>query len=398
MKIPGVVLLLVGALLIMSACGGGSSQNQSAQSPPVTPPSAQNFTTCSGQQVPNWRAPAFTSNYKTAISKLVSHYGSNPNIGYIRIGIGRGGEINLPQGWNDTSTACGQAFAAWGYTAGADASYTWNAYLKDMVQYEGSLNSPKKLLVSITPITGVGASVDDFLAPIAVNASLAFGNQGLQSSDITNYTANQACGGDWCNLFNQYTGQVAPLELQTLGQSCPPGAACSDQLSTLTGPLPPLLQFAVARHATSLELYYEDWLIAYNPNDPNHAANGASYQSAIETAGADPGVSLQVLFPPTTSGNPAYLPVQSYLLNNPVVDGAVFAVSWSDFDKGNGVYDFSITDAAIQPWINANKKVNLTLQNTTYGGSSCPGSGSNSNGSVGSNCAMPPWMWTLLGQ
>jgi hypothetical protein len=114
-------------------------------------------------------------------------------------------------------------------------------------------------------------------------------------------------------------------------------------------------------------------------------------------------VSLQVLFPPQ-SGGTDYSSVQTYLMTNPVVAGTVIDVDWSDFDIGNATagthtnYDFTITDTAIQPWIQAGKTVNLVLQNTTYGGSGCPQTGIGSNGSVGSNCAMPPWMWTALSQ
>jgi hypothetical protein len=90
-------------------------------------------------------------------------------------------------------------------------------------------------------------------------------------------------------------------------------------------------------------------------------------------------------------------------MTNPAVTGVVIDVDWSDMDLGNTsagthtAYDFTITDAAIQPWIAAGKTVNLVFQNTTYGGgNSCPANGIGSNGSVGNNCAMPPWMWTAL--
>jgi hypothetical protein len=107
---------------------------------------------------------------------------------------------------------------------------------------------------------------------------------------------------------------------------------------------------------------------------------------------------MQVLFPPNGPGDPDYAPVQTYLMNNPSVTGAVIAVEWSDFDMGNGLYDFTITDNTLQPWINAGKKVNLVLHNTSYGSSFCPGTGVGSNGTVASNCAVPRWMWTALGR
>jgi hypothetical protein len=263
---------------------------------------SDNVTTCgatgSTQQVPNYRASVFVSSYQAAMKELVEHYGTEGGVGYIRIGLGRGGEINLPSGWDDpsdTSVPCGADYTTkWGYTVGASSSDTWNEYLSSMLAYEASLSSPKQLMVSITPVTtkGVtGATVPDFLAPIAVANHIGFGNQGLQYSDIKNYPD---CGGDWCKLFAADTGKV-PLELQTFGESCPagydmcPGDSTSDKLSNATGSLVPLLPFAVMHDATILEVYYQDWLIAYDadttgPYAANHATYGVAYQSALEQA------------------------------------------------------------------------------------------------------------------
>ncbi|MDP9051591.1 MAG: hypothetical protein M3O31_12870 [Acidobacteriota bacterium] len=365
--------------------------------------STPNYTACSAQQVPNWRTTAFQSNYQAALQQLISHYGSNPSIGYIRVGLGRGGEINLPQGWNDsTSGACYRAYTTtWGYTAGADATFTWNAYLQSMVQYEGTLASPKQLLVSITPVTGTGILVDDFMAPIAVASGLSFGAQGLQASDISNYPN---CGADWCNLFARFPNTPV-REMQTLAQSCPVGTTCVNSLSSLTGPLDPLIPFALAHGSNDLEIYYQDWLIAYDSayaSSVGASSSSAAYQAAIKKAVGTSGVTVQLLFPPQV-GNPDYPAVQQYLMTNPAVIGVVIDIDWSDIDIGNASagthssYSFAIPDAVIQPWIAAGKTVNIVFQNTTYGGgSNCPATGFGSNGSVGSNCAMPPWMWTAL--
>ena len=85
-------------------------------------------------------------------------------------------------------------------------------------------------------------------------------------------------------------------------------------------------------------------------------------------------------------------------MNNPLVSGAVIAVEWSDFDLGNGRYDFTITDKPLQPWVSAGKQVNLVFHNTSYGSSFCPAAGVGSKKTVASNCAVPGWMWTVLGQ
>ena len=228
MKFPPLLVSISALLvlgLIMTACGGGGvSSNHVPRNPPPPPPppTGANYTTCAGQQVPNWQSDLFKNNYKPAIQALISNYASNPSVGYIRVGLGKGGEINLPQGWNDQSSgSCfGGYSGTWGYSVGGStpSSSTWNSYLAEMVGFEGSLNSPKTLLVSITPVNGASTATDDFIAPIAIANHMSFGNQGLQASDITDFPN---CGGDWCNLFAQYHPAIA--ELQTIGQSCPSG-------------------------------------------------------------------------------------------------------------------------------------------------------------------------------
>jgi len=402
MKFPRTLLKVSAVLMvaaIMTACGGVASSSRGVPRQPPPPPTGANYTTCNGQQVPNWQFSTFQTDYQAAITAFVNHYSSNSSVRYMRIGLGKGGEINLPQGWNDSSSgACyGGYSGTWGYTVGGSSanSSTWNTYLAGMVNYEANISTSKTLLVSITPITGSGTATDDFIAGVATPLGISFGNQGLESSDISNYPN---CGGDWCNLFGQYHPAIA--ELQTLGQSCPTGS-CSSSLSNNTGPLPPLLPFAILHGANDLEIYYQDWLIAYDSTYASSvgvdATTAASYKTAIQAAAQTPGVSVQVLFPPQ-SFETDYPAVQQYLMNNPDVTGAVISVDWSDIEPSQGNFDFqTITDATIAPWINAGKQVNLVFQNTTYGGSgNCPNSGIGSKGNVGSNCAMPQWMWTVL--
>jgi hypothetical protein len=413
MKFPQslCVLLAVSMMAVMSACGGGSGNGSPGQRIPPPPPTGTNYTTCSGQQVPNWQSSLFKTPYQAAIAALVQTYGSNSNIGYIRVGLGRGGEINLPQGWNQQQSSndvCyGGYSGTWGYTVGGSSpsSSTWNTYLDSMVTYEGSLHSGVPLLVSITPINGANPSTitDDFIAGVAHPLGISFGNQGLESSDIANFPN---CGGDWCDLFAQYHPQIA--ELQTLGQSCPDNTTCANNLAQSTGPLTPLLPFAIAHGANDLELYYQDWLIAYDADYASSvgaSSSSAAYAQAIQAA-ASAGATMQVLFPPQQGDNTmcgsqtCYAAVQALLTDpssSPYITGVVIDVDWSDIEPTQGHFDFTtITNPAIQQWLIGNKQVNLVFQNTTYGGNNCPNSGIGSNGNVGSNCAMPPWVWTAL--
>ncbi len=243
MKFPQT-LLPVTALLIVTAittaCGGVGVSGR-IQQPPPPPPTGTNYTTCSdnaggSQLVPNFLNSQFQTNYQNAISALISHVSQASyaaKVGYIRIGLGKGGEINLPNGWNDSSSGvCYGGYSRWGYTAGS-ANSTWNQYLAGMLSFEGSLHSPKQLLVSITPISSSGLETDDYIAPIAVQNGISYGNQGLQASDITAFSSGGACGGDWCNLFQQHPPVIK--ELQTIGPSCPQGTgSCSNSQQSST--------------------------------------------------------------------------------------------------------------------------------------------------------------------
>jgi hypothetical protein len=229
---------------------------------------SSNYTTCtpgntSGpQQIPNYFASAFQLNYQNFMAAAVAHYGSGnfPKVGYIRFGLGHGGET-IPVGdWN-SGDACANQLASWGLTIP-----TWTTYLTGMLTYEHTLNSPVQLMVGITPMSG--NQVPDAVAAAGVPLNIGFGSQGLESSDVNNCNGSTA---DWCNLFNAFFGQV-PLELQTVGQSCPDN-------SCATGSLVNLLPFAVLNHVTILEIYYQDWLTGFDPNYPGYTQ---TYQTVLQ--------------------------------------------------------------------------------------------------------------------
>ena len=49
----------------------------------------------------------------------------------------------------------------------------------------------------------------------------------------------------------------------------------------MTGSLVPLLPFAVKNHATIIEIYCEDWLVAFSPNQAQNSLHGAEYAQAL---------------------------------------------------------------------------------------------------------------------
>src|SRR5258708_209035 len=112
-----------------------------------------NFTNCDGAQVPNFMSGMYIKNYQAAMAALIEHYSSNAGVGYIRVGLGKGGEINLPKGWHDTAESCGQAFVnRWGYTVGDSARDTWNANLAKLPRFATTAQAARRFTVSIPPL------------------------------------------------------------------------------------------------------------------------------------------------------------------------------------------------------------------------------------------------------
>jgi hypothetical protein len=308
--------------------------------PPPPPPTG-------GEVTPNYFSSDFQTPYKAFIAQVVQHYGTNPAIGYIRIGLAQGGETYPNLGF-DTDPTCSNAFTAWGWTPAS-----WTTYLTSMLDYEATLNSPKQLMVGINTVNQ-DTGIPDAVAKEAVNLTpkIGFGSQGLRQSDISAFSAGTACTADWCNLFDTYTGQV-PLELQTATQSDPTGAGT-------TGSLVTILPFAVQHHATILELYYQDWLTAFDSSYPGYDTS-LSYATAIQSAAQT--VQVEVLHPPSSTSGTYASGIQS-LMTNPAVAGANFFIEWGKVDQGPTVspqYNWSSIDSSIQPWIAAGKKVNLIV-------------------------------------
>lgn len=221
-----------------------------------------------------WQANYMTA-YQKFMAAVVAQYGSDPSVGYIRFGIGQGGE---------TSITCIPEFTS---DYGLSAS-VWENYIFKMVDYEASLHSPKQIVVAANslPFGTTPYEVADAVSAHAAADGIGFGNQGLQETDITNYNSGGVCNGDWCGNFNKFAGQV-PLYLQTLYASTPSGVA-NVQPGTV-GSLVDLVPFAITRHTQILELFYQDWLTAYDPNMPGYAEYHTAYQQMFTTAAKEIG-------------------------------------------------------------------------------------------------------------
>ena len=229
---------------------------------------SSNKVSCHGETIPNYFAAAYLGPYEAFLKALFKHYAGNSAIDYIRVGMGQGGEI-YPVNGLETDSNCYNTFIHGGFS-----DENWAHYLETLIDYAVSLKPGHQLMLGATFIDGETA--ENEVIAHAVAAGIGFGNQGFQLSDITNYAKGKDCQGNWCNLFNQYQGQV-PLQLQTKGQSNPAN-------SPPTGSLTKLLPFAVTRHASILEVYWEDWLIAFSPTYPGYSAYHTAYASALKAA------------------------------------------------------------------------------------------------------------------
>jgi len=115
-----------------------------------------------------------------------------------------------------------------------------------------------------------------------------WGNQGIQKSDITNWALGRSTEGDWAANAVFYSPFV-PIEVQTVGLSDAAGNLAGTSTQALTGPLPPLVNFSLARGATIFEIYTDDWFLALVPNYLNdlnqtNAMYGEAYASSFLNA------------------------------------------------------------------------------------------------------------------
>lgn len=223
----------------------------------------QSVTCENAGEVPVFWERGFVENYREFMAAIVQHYGSNSSVGYIRFGLGLGGE---------TFPACMYALKNKGFTP-----ERWTRYITDMLDYEASLNSPKQLMVGINSF-GNPKNIEfaDAVARRAVRNKIAIGSQGLSIDDARADQSGTPCSVDWCRMFREAAGKV-PLELQTVKQSDPDG-------SGRVGSMVDLLPFALKLRTQIFEIYIQDWLIAYDPVNPDYDRHHKEYQQAFEAA------------------------------------------------------------------------------------------------------------------
>jgi hypothetical protein len=190
---------------------------------------------------PVYYSPGHKNNYKTFLRAFLNRYGSDPRIGYIRIGLARGGEV-FP-------TCLTQMMQLGGYST-SQFNTVWENYIAEMTAFQQSIPHSVQLMAALNQYGWpTQFPVCDWEASNAVALGFGFGSQGLELSD-TAYPGGR-CTSDWCAMFQTYQGRV-PLELQPISASDPanlPGG---------TGSLTVLLPFGLSLGAQVFELYIQD--------------------------------------------------------------------------------------------------------------------------------------------
>jgi len=224
--------------------------------------------------MPVFTEPPFETAYKNFISAVIQHYSNNPSIGYIRFGLGLGGEV---------APLC---VTQWPNFSKTD----FLNFVQNMMSFEASLHGQVRLEQNIHAIGNPpDVSYADAEASYAVqDGFIGFGNNGANVQDVSAASSGQPCNADWCALFDKYAGTEVDgspivLQLQTLGPTDPTNAG-------EVGSLSQILPFAAQHHANTFELFVPDLLLAFDPHyassSPATAAfavYASSYAQAIQT-------------------------------------------------------------------------------------------------------------------
>jgi hypothetical protein len=227
----------------------------------------------------------FVTAWKSAVAAAINHmkgasYASK--IAYVRVGGAIESEW-LPPVATALETQCSPANLSGLLTA-------WTGYMSAVEAEIVAQGTGLKFDQAINGGPDVPFNFADAEAAIAVSNGFGIGDQGLENADITAFANHGSTSGGanyngWPSndfIYNFTLGGAAFYELQTLGVSDPSYVGTPPQGKM--GSLVPLLPFAIQRGATHIEVYFQDWLIAYDPSDVNYATYGAAYASAIQGA------------------------------------------------------------------------------------------------------------------
>lgn len=244
---------------------------------------------------------------------------NHSRIRYIRPGVAQGGEARPICATYAPMTGASPAYSEPVWTNGTSPT----GWYTQVVQAVQSANPLMQVMFSInvgeTSLVPIDASFANDEAAVAVAYSNStglydgFGSQGLEHSDIAGFTSGHCpeaggapdTGNNWGCMFTKYWSgsnmtygtmgpnpTTVPLELQQIDCSNPTGVYDAQDGCFLgntggdTGSLVSLYAFATLNHASILELYNQDALLAYDPNFCL-PAGGPPHNTCMNTAGYD---------------------------------------------------------------------------------------------------------------
>ncbi len=228
-----------------------------------------------------WNA-TFRVSYQNFIRAAVEHFETLPGIGYIRFGLGTGSDT-APL-YDAAAPGCNAVLNSTGFTPAI-----WTSYLGKMLNFEESLNSSIPLMVGLNAIENglkgyTFADIASQTAARAVSDGIAIGYEGLGLAGVQyNPSGGAIPCSTWCTQFDLYQGLI-PLELQTATFSSPNGSGPVGSLVTL-------LPYGLSQHAQIFELYWEDWLTAFDPNYPAYAQYHVPYGAILNNTAQIVGIS-----------------------------------------------------------------------------------------------------------
>ena len=227
--------------------------------------------------VPIHYHPAYQAHFRPLIAAFFEHFADADWVNYLRVGIGVGAESYPANGVPNADGFCRDEWEAAGFTPAI-----WRAHVLGMIDFIGGLRPAKPVVITLNKLDGDANLPRDMARKAVEGYGFGIGTQGATARAIQQYAStnpNVRCYADWCRLFERYKDSGVPLEIQTPLQSRPSGASFASH----TGPLPPLIDFALARGVTSLELYPFEWFVA-NGTAPAYTADKKAYGAALTRA------------------------------------------------------------------------------------------------------------------
>ena len=225
-------------------------------------------------QTPVFWDKDYQDNYRQVVQAAIAEFESQPWVGYFRFGIGVGAESYPGNGVSYEKNPCTKE---WTKPPINLSEELWQEHSLDFIDFLASIETSKTVLVTINNY-GKSYDVARAVAAYAAEKGFGIGTQGLTKNALNLYAQGKNCYADWCNLFKKYD-ETTILEVQTAAQSNPADKG-------RVGPLPPLLDFGLAKGVDIFELYQAEWFVANDSTHHHYKKYGASYRQALQEAAA----------------------------------------------------------------------------------------------------------------